>query len=121
MKWALLILAVLGTLAPVGASSRGTVKPWKLPPCNIENAANRSLPLAGQLGERFSLVLFWSTPCSSCLAKIRDVRAFSKAHEEDVALVMINTDPPAIANSSLRGCDVSDSARAHFSTATKRR
>ena len=95
MSRMILSLMLLGAMALPASATTNEGGSWKLPPCRVENEKSEKLTLADQLGEGHTLLLFWSTPCSSCLAKLKNVRNFAEEHaEEGLALVMINTDPP---------------------------
>jgi hypothetical protein len=83
----LLAMAASFIAAPAGES--------RIPPVTVLDAAGGRHSLHNLLAEGTTLLLFWNTPCVSCLDKLREIVAFADSRSEpDFRLLMINTDPP---------------------------
>jgi len=87
---ALLILGMaLTTAGPGHAETR------PLPPLRVMNAEGGIEDLKQIVGQGPCLLLFWNTPCRSCLDKLHEIERFALAQEEaGLSFLMINIDPP---------------------------
>lgn len=87
----LLLTVLIAVVAP--GAARATAQ--ALPAIWLGDLAGARAPLDSLLGGRPMLILFWSTPCQSCLDKLRTVEAFAAARaEQGLGLLMVNIDAP---------------------------
>ncbi len=86
-------LLIAGGLLASGMPAAAATQ--RLPALWLSDLHGGRAPLDSLLGARPALLLFWSTPCQSCLDKLRAVEAFAQARaEQDLALLMVNIDAP---------------------------
>lgn len=86
---------MLGVLASIATAPEAVAAPAFLPPLQFTALDGSRTPVDSLLGERLTLVLFWSTPCQSCLDRLRWVERFAQEHsEEGVSLFMVSVDAP---------------------------
>lgn len=92
-RWtlALCLIAAIGSSAAAPPPA-----PLKtLPAARVVDPAGRRHLLSELLGEGPTLLVFWNTPCRSCLAKLHGLERFALDRQESgLSLLMINTDPP---------------------------
>ena len=80
-------------LMAAGAAARADAP--ALPAIWLGELQGGRTPLDSLLAGEPTLLLFWSTPCQSCLDKLRAVEAFVAARAgEGLALIMVNIDAP---------------------------
>lgn len=88
-------MLLLATLLVVAAAGAATAEAQPLPAIWLEGLAGDRAPLDSLLGGRPTLLLFWSTPCRSCLEKLRAVEDFAADRaEQGLGLLMVNVDAP---------------------------
>jgi thiol-disulfide isomerase/thioredoxin len=87
-----LLLAAL-LLAGTAEAARASSSP--LPAIWLSDLQGGRAPLDSLLGGQPTLLLFWSTPCQSCLETLRAVEAFAAERAgQGLALLMVNIDAP---------------------------
>jgi len=86
-------LLILGSALAAAGPSHGETR--SLPSLRVMNAEGRIEDLKQIVGQGPCLLLFWNTPCRSCLDKLHEIERFALAHEEaGLNFLMINVDPP---------------------------
>ena len=86
---------LLAALLLVGAGEAVRASSSPLPAIWLSDLQGGRAPLDSLLAGRPTLILFWSTPCQSCLDKLRAVEAFAAERADSgLALLMVNIDAP---------------------------
>jgi thiol-disulfide isomerase/thioredoxin len=86
---------LLAAFLVVGAAGAARAAASALPAIWLGDLAGARAPLNSLLGGRPTLILFWSTPCQSCLDKLRAVEAFAAERAaQGLGLLMVNIDAP---------------------------